>query len=107
MPVRLVWCHQITLDGCEEPRLWHKSCELGVLPPIDINLNLRNPQYLPSDITNWWQNQMRNQSSLEIKLVPPNSRIARLPTPSSSLLHKVDRTLDRHDWMNFVQHTCI
>lgn len=103
MPVRLVWCLQTTLDGCEEPRFWHKSCELG----IDINLNLRNHSTSPSDITNWWQNQMRNQSSLEIMLVPPNSRVARLPTPSSSLLHKVDMTLDRHDWMNFVQHTCI
>lgn len=103
MPVRLVWCLQTTLDGCEEPRFWHKSCELG----IDINLNLRNHSTSPSDITNWWQNQMRNQSSLEIMLVPPNSRIARLHTPNSSLLYKVDMTLDRHDWMNFVQHTCI
>lgn len=47
MPVRLVWCLQTTLDDCEEPRFWHKSCELML--GIDINLNLppTEPQYLP------------------------------------------------------------
>lgn len=111
MPVRLDWCLQTTLDGCEVSRFWHRNCELGVF--ININLNLRNHSTSPR---RWCHHELVAKPKEKPKLTGDHARTPKFTncslaysqfvTTGGGTQGLVDRTLDRHDWMNFVQHTC-